>query len=229
MIGIIGALDVEVNLLKDALEDRRVETVSGIDFAVGRLYGREAVVAMCGVGKVFAALCAQTMILKYSPEFIVNVGVGGALSPRLDCFDCVVAESLVQHDMDTSALGDPVGMLSGINIVNIPADARLAELLKKAVEAKGMFCLKGVIASGDTFVASAEKKAYIRDTFDAALCEMEGAAIAQVCYVNRVPVAVLRSVSDKADGGASVDFPAFVKKAAENTAGIMELFCKSLP
>lgn len=228
MIGIIGAMEVEVSLLKDALKNKKTETVSGIDFVSGELFGVPAVVAKCGVGKVFAALCTQTMILKYEPQCVINVGVGGALDERLDCLDVALASSLVQHDMDTSPLGDPVGLISGINIVNIPTDKELTDRLEKAVKTTLPNCIRGVIASGDVFVADAERKSYIKETFNAVVCEMEGAAIAHVCYVNNTPVAVLRAVSDRADGGATKDFPTFVKEASDNTVKVIKAFCENL-
>ena len=227
MIGIIGAMDVEVDTLKALVENKKTETVSGVEFVTGDLHGQKAVIAKCGIGKVFASLCAQTMIMKYNPECIINVGVGGALSPLLDCADIAVAESLVQHDMDTTAIGDPIGLISGINIVNIPTDKKLSEELITAVKQQGINCISGVIASGDIFVSTSQKKDFIRDTFNAVVCEMEGAAIAQVCYVNDVPVAVVRAVSDKADGSAEKDYPSFVAEASANTSKVMEYFCKN--
>ena len=125
MIGIIGAMHIEVETVKSLMENKVSETVSGMEFVSGTLFGRKIVVAVCGIGKVAAAMCAQTMILKYSPECIINTGVGGSLDPELHICDVVIAESLVQHDMDTSPLGDPVGLISGINIVNIPCDGRV--------------------------------------------------------------------------------------------------------
>lgn len=132
MIGIIGAMHIEVETVKSLMENKVSETVSGMEFVSGTLFGRKIVVAVCGIGKVAAAMCAQTMILKYSPECIINTGVGGSLDPELHICDVVIAESLVQHDMDTSPLGDPVGLISGINIVNIPCDGRVTAALLKA-------------------------------------------------------------------------------------------------
>ena len=173
MIGIIGAMHIEVETVKSLMENKVSETVSGMEFVSGTLFGRKIVVAVCGIGKVAAAMCAQTMILKYSPECIINTGVGGSLDPELHICDVVIAESLVQHDMDTSPLGDPVGLISGINIVNIPCDGRVTAALLKAAEAlDGVRTAAGVIASGDQFIASAEAKIRIVDRFGARVCEM---------------------------------------------------------
>ena len=119
MIGIIGAMGVEVLALAELLENKKCEKISGIEYMSGTIYGKDVVLAVCGIGKVFAAICAQTMILKYNPDVIINTGVAGTLSDELSIGDIAIADSVVQHDMDTSPLGDPVGMLSDINIIKI--------------------------------------------------------------------------------------------------------------
>ena len=226
MLGIIGAMDVEVDMLKGALEAPVSETVSGIDFVSGRLWGTDVVIAKCGIGKVFAAACAEAMILKYAPDAVINTGVGGALSETLSVTDVVVATDLVQHDMDTSALGDPVGLISGINKVKIETSGELSARLAEAVRSLEIRCLEGTVASGDKFVASESDKNYIKETFGAVCCEMEGAAIGQVCYVNNTPFAVLRAISDSADGSSHMDYPTFVKKAAANSCKVIERMIK---
>ena len=227
MIGIIGAMHIEVETVKSLMENKVSETVSGMEFVSGTLFGRKIVVAVCGIGKVAAAMCAQTMILKYSPECIINTGVGGSLDPELHICDVVIAESLVQHDMDTSPLGDPVGLISGINIVNIPCDGRVTAALLKAAEAlDGVRTAAGVIASGDQFIASAEAKKRIVDRFGARVCEMEGAAIAQVCYINSVPFAIVLDVSDCADGSSHMAYEEFLPNAAATAARLIEGFVR---
>ncbi len=229
MIGIIGAMHIEIETIKALMENKKSETVSGVEYIKGNLHGREIVVAACGIGKVAAAMCTQTMILKYSPECIINTGVGGSLSTKLSICDIAVAESLVQHDMDTSPLGDPVGLISGINIVNIPADEKVAEVLYNGVETlENIKAVKGVIASGDQFIASNEKKEYITGLFDAIVCEMEGASIAQVCYTNGVPFGVVRAVSDCADGSSHMDYSEFLPVAAANAAKLIEYFVANI-
>lgn len=222
MVGIIGAMSVEVEALKGAMTDKRSERISGIDFVCGKLCGRDAVVAQCGIGKVFAAMAAQTMILRFGVEMIINTGVGGTLTDKLGIADVAISTSCVQHDMDTSAIGDPVGLISGINIINIPTDEALGARVAKSAGELGINCVMGVIASGDQFVSSAEKKRYITENFGAIACEMEGAAIAQVCYVNGVRCVVIRAISDSADGSAHMDYGEFVKIAAANSAKILE-------
>ncbi len=229
MIGIIGAMHIEIETIKALMENKVSETVSGVEYIKGSLHGREIVVAVCGIGKVAAAMCAQTMILKFSPECVINTGVGGSLSTKLAIGDIAVAESLVQHDMDTSPLGDPKGLISGINIINIPADERVVEVLLKGVEElQNIKAVKGVIASGDQFIASSEKKKYITDLFDAIVCEMEGASIAQVCCTNGVPFGVVRAVSDCADGSSHMDYGEFLPVAAANAAKLIEFFVANI-
>lgn len=224
MIGIIGAMEAETNALIAAIEEPKTECISGITYVSGRLCGREVVVATCGIGKVYAAICAQTMILRYAPTLIVNTGVAGTLCEELGIGDVAVATELVQHDMDTSPIGDPVGLVSGINKIYFEADSDSADKFSEILATQGINAVKGRIASGDQFVARAEVKDRIRSQFGAIACEMEGAAIAHVAAVNGVPVAVLRTISDSADGDAVSDYPAFVGEAAARSVSVLLAF-----
>lgn len=228
MVGIIGAMHIEVETIKSLMENKSSETVSGVEYVKGTLHGKEIVIAVCGIGKVAAAMCTQTMILKYAPDCVINTGVGGSLSTKLAIGDIAVAESLVQHDMDTSALGDPIGLISGINIVNIPADEKVVSILEKGIETlENIKAVKGVIASGDQFIASGEKKKFLTENFNAIVCEMEGASIAQVCYTNGVPFGVVRAVSDCADGSSHMEYKEFLPIAAANAAKLIEYFVQN--
>ena len=227
MIGIIGAMRSEVEKLRSVMTDKNERFISGISFMEGVLNGARVVTAVCGIGKVAAAVCTEAMILEYSPVCIVNTGVGGSLSSELNICDVIIAETLVQHDMDTTALGDAAGLISGINIVDIPGDKKVIEALLKAAREVGGFGVRtGRIASGDQFIADPAKKRFIVDTFGAHACEMEGASIAHVCYLNKVPVGVVRAISDKADGSGHMDYEKFLPLAAENAAKIIENFVK---
>ena len=227
MIGIIAAMNVEMDGLRAHMENPVRETVSGVEFVRGTIEGREVVTAVCGIGKVFAALCAQTMILRYAPEAVINTGVAGTLTDELSIGNLAVSACVVQHDMDTSAIGDPVGLISGINMVEIPADRALTDRLCAAAQTVGVKTLTGCIASGDQFVASPGRKTFIADTFSAIACEMEGAAVGQVCYVNRVPFCVLRAISDSADGSSHMDYPVFAQMAAEQSVRLLLAFLRS--
>jgi adenosylhomocysteine nucleosidase len=148
---------------------------------------------------------------------VVNTGVGGALAGGLSTGDVVVADKLCQHDMDTSAIGDPKGLVSGINKIYFEADGRAVEILCRAAKDLGLNCVVSTIASGDKFIASSEDKNRIVNDFSASACEMEGASVAQVCYVNSTPFAVVRAISDSADGEATMDYPTFLPIAARNS------------
>ncbi len=226
MIGIIGAMRAEVDALIEKLENKKCENISGIPFYTGILQGKEAVIAPCGVGKVFAAMCAQSMILHFAPEYILHTGVAGALDGDLSVGDIVLAESMVQHDMDTSPLGDPKGLISGIDLVHLPCDDALRNKMTIAAASLGLACTTGVVATGDRFIASPEEKQRIADEFGAHACEMEGGAIAQVCYVNGTPLCVLRAISDSAKGDGAMEYPVFLTLAAENAVKLILEFLK---
>ena len=213
--GIIAAMKAEIEDLKSRIEDPRTVEISGVSYVYGRMGDLDVVAAQCGIGKVFAAICAQTMIITFKPDQIINIGVGGALAPGMQIGDVAIADSCVQHDMDTSAVGDPVGLISGINIVNIPGDTGIADKLEEAAKKQGLNARRGVIASGDCFVSSSEKKKWIADTFNAVVCEMEGAAIGHVCYVNKLPYCVIRAVSDNGDENSGNDYMASLEKASQ--------------
>ena len=228
MIGIIGAMDVEIDLLKSLLENKTVENISGIDFVCGTLYGKEVVAARCGIGKVNAAICAQTMILKYAPKAVINIGVGGSLSNSLDIGDIAMAEYMVQSDVDTSPLGDPVGFISTVNILQIPCDKAVLSSLGAAAEKLGMNFVRGVISTSDAFIADGAKKEWLNETFGAIACEMEGGSIGQVCYVNKVPFCVIRAISDKADGSSHTDYGDFCALAAKNSSSLICEYVKNM-
>ena len=226
MIGIIAAMNVEMESLRSYMENTETDVISGIRFVRGTLEGKEVVTAVCGIGKVFAALCAQTMILHYSPDRIINTGVAGTLTDKLDICSIAVSSAVVQHDMDTSPIGDPLGLISGINKIELPADRIMSGQLSACAKIMGIKTETGIIASGDQFVASSERKAFIVDHFKAIACEMEGAAIGQVCYVNKVPFCVLRAISDSADGSSHMDYPTFAKMAAEQSVALLRRFLR---
>ena len=204
-IGIIGAMTDEVREIIPHLENETVETVSGIEFHTGSLFGKNVVIARCGVGKVFAAICAEAMIIRYSPDLIINSGVGGAVDKALRPFDIVFADKLVQHDMDTSPIGDPVGLISGINKIYFETDARAREILVDAAKTLSLNYYVGTIATGDKFISDSKDKVRINSTFG---------AIAHTAFVNGTPFIVVRAISDSADGDASMDYPTFLPIAA---------------
>lgn len=219
-IGIIGAMSPEVEAIIAALGEKSSETVSGITFHTGKIGGKTVAIAKCGIGKVFAAVCAEIMILKYSPSLLVNTGVGGALAPDLSTGDIVIADSLCQHDMDTSPIGDPKGLISGINVIYFESDKRASEILLASAAELGLTARLGRVATGDKFIASKDDKDRIIADFSADACEMEGCAIAQTAFVNGTPFAVVRAISDSADGEATMDYPTFLGIASRNSTNL---------
>ena len=218
MVGIITATVTEREALCKALGTK---AEGSMEFVEGRLEGTEVVGVQAGIGKVNAALCAQTMIDRYHPDVILNVGVAGALDADLHVGDLVISRDAVQHDFDTTFFGDEPGFVTGTGL-NFEADEELIRKAKAAAERLGLPHRVGRIASGDQFIASPEKKAWITKTFGASCTEMEGAAIAQVAFVNHVPFLIIRAISDGADDVAPMDYYEFVQMAAERAMALIE-------
>ncbi|MBQ3078381.1 MAG: 5'-methylthioadenosine/adenosylhomocysteine nucleosidase [Clostridia bacterium] len=215
MIGIIGAMAIEVNEIASRIENKKTEIISGVEYISGQLFGKDVVCAVSGVGKVNAAVCCQTMILKYQPDAIINTGVAGSLDKNLHVLNVVVGDSAVQHDFDTTAIdSEPKGFVSTVNILNFPLDDCLSEKLMKALDKNGAHAVRGTIATGDQFVCDQKVKDEIVRLFGAKACEMEGCAIAHVCLLSKIPCAILRAISDEADESAMLSFEEFAEKAA---------------
>lgn len=220
-IGIIGAMDIEVSLLKQMMQESgEVETVvaAGMEFMKGAIEGSHAIVVKCGVGMVNAAICAEILIDRFKVAAIVNTGVAGSLDNSIEIGDIVIATDAVNHLMDVENLGYKPGQTPGIEPVFLPASKTLQDALAKAAEEIGATTHSGRVASGDRFVRDAAEKDRITTTFDARCCEMEGAAIAQACYLSSVPCAIVRAISDKADGTSTVDYRAFEDESAHRCA-----------
>ena len=228
MIGIIGALDIELERLIDAMQEPVHREISGVPFTCGKLLGTDVVIARAGVGKVNAAVCAQTMALIYEPELIINSGVSGALSPELRVGDVVIGTDVVQHDVDTTALGDEPGFVSTVDRLSFPLDNFASTAIAAAAEELGNRAVRGRIASGDQFDASTERKEEIVRLFSAVTCEMEAGAIAHVCFLNRIPCAVIRSISDGGNEEAPMSYEEFLPLAAKNSSELTLAYLKSL-
>ena len=223
-VGFICPMDCELDAVTRLMTEVTERVFGALTFYEGKIGACDAVAVKCGVGKVFAAIAAEAMILGFSPDLVINTGVAGNLSDGLSIGDVVVSESVVQHDMDTSPLGDPVGLVSGINVIRFPANDRMYTELSRSADALGINNRVGTIASGDQFIASSERKNFIKDNFSAIACEMEGAAIGHVCYVNDVPFAVVRAISDSADDSSGMDYGEFLALAAERSFGVVSSF-----
>lgn len=202
MLGIITAMDVELELISAAMEITEERVISGLHFKKGTLGGNDTVAVVGGIGKVSAALTSQILISVFGVDEIINTGISGSVSSELKQGDIVIAKDFVQHDVDTSPLGDPVGLVSLINRVDFPCDEALRQKLLTAARADDKIRVhEGRIATGDQFVASRERAQWIADTFGAVSCEMEGGSIAQVCFMAGVPFAAVRCISDDAGDG----------------------------
>ncbi|MDR2615601.1 MAG: 5'-methylthioadenosine/adenosylhomocysteine nucleosidase [Oscillospiraceae bacterium] len=230
IVGIIGAMDAEIASLKNELENPRNKTVMGIEFVSGKLEGRDVVVAKCGMGKVQAAMCATIMINDFNAAKLINTGVGGAVYQKLLIGDVVVSSDTCLHDVDLTAIGEPLGKLPNLNTVNFPADKVLIGLAVSAGEnvLREHNVHVGVIATGDQFIASKAKKDFIRDNFGAYAADMEGGAIGEVCHLNKIPYVVIRAVSDNADEAAGGDFMFSVDETAQSSAAIVREMLKNL-
>lgn len=224
-IGIIGAMDVEVELLHGAMKSQGAfETthVAAHDVAAGMLSGAPVVVAQCDVGMVNAAAFTQLLIDRFDVGGVVNTGVAGSLDAAIDIGDIVIATDAVNHVMDVGNLGYAPGQTPGLDALAFASDPGLSEAAARAASELGIATHTGRIASGDRFVRDDADKERIRATFGASCCEMEGAAIAQVCHLNGVPFAIVRAISDKADGTDHIDYPVFEAKAARACAELVE-------
>ncbi|MDF2521133.1 MAG: adenosylhomocysteine nucleosidase [Clostridia bacterium] len=227
MIGIIGAMKEEKDAILSLMQQvERVEHY-GVKFYIGTINNKSCVLSKSGVGKVNAARATQIMIDKFSPEFIINIGSAGALEPSLEIGDIVISDNCIQHDADITAFGHPKGYIAGLRYIQ--ADPELIEMCKKAMELSVGHQYKtyiGTVASGDQFISSQEKKQELHREFNAWCAEMEGAAIAQVCYLCQVPYVVIRSISDKALPGNNIEFREFLELSAERCAHFVDVFTR---
>ena len=222
--GIIGAMPEEVASLVAAARVDRRETVAGMEFIIGALGSRPVVIAQCGMGKVNAALCAHTMASLFGATEIINTGVAGSLDNTLDIGDFVISTEALQHDFDVSPVGFRKAEIPYTGLAAFPADPELRARAAAAVRAVApeQKVMEGRICSGDQFIASTEQKNRIVSEFGGLCCEMEGAAIAQACYLDGVPFVIVRAISDKADDSEEVSFEVFAKAAAERGAAAVK-------
>ena len=220
-LGIIGAMAVEVELLKEKMENLTVTTHAGMEFFDGKLEGLDAVVVQCGVGKVNAAMCAQILCSVFGVTHLVNTGIAGSLCAELDIGDLVVSKDAMYHDFDCVHFGYEMGKVPGMDVVAFPADETMISYACAAAEAVNPGHVRvGRVASGDLFVAEKTAKNRIIEKTGAFCTEMEGAAIAQTAYRNKVPFVILRAISDKADDSAEMDYPTFEALAARRCAEV---------
>lgn len=229
-IGLIGAMEEEVAIVKEKMKDVTERTKAGMTFFHGTLWNIDTVVVVSGIGKVNMAICTQILVDEYEVDTLINTGVAGSLNNALDIGDIILSECAQQHDMDVSPLGDPVGIIPRMEESVFAADEQLLVLAKEACEKANpdIHCHVGKVVSGDQFIASAEKKEFLIKTFQGDCAEMEGAAMAQVAYLNDIPFLIIRAISDKADNSGHMDYPTFAKQAIRHTVQLLEQLYKEL-
>lgn len=222
-IGIIGAMDEEVDLLKARMQDTEIIHKAGLEFYTGSLENKNVVVVRCGIGKVNAALCAQILISEFQVDAVINTGVAGGIYHELEIGDIVISTDALHHDFDTRVFGYEKGMIPRMESSIFKADETLIEIAKKSTNNLEHVhkIYEGRIVSGDQFVSSREVKESLEKDFGAYCTEMEGAAIAQVAVLNQIPFVILRAISDKADDHADMTYEEFVQIAAKNSSNMI--------
>ncbi len=229
-IGIIGAMDVEVEKLKADMKVERTANRAGMDFCQGELKGKSVVVVRSGIGKVNAAVCTQILADLFEVDAVINTGIAGSLNAAIDIGDIVISTDVLHHDVDAVNFGYPLGQIPQMDVFSFQADEELAGLAKNVCEQVNpeIKVFRGRVVSGDQFIADKETKERIVKNFQGDCTEMEGAAIAQTAYLNHLPFIVVRAISDKADDSASMDYPTFEKKAVEHSVKLIEGLMKAL-
>ena len=228
-LGIIGAMQVEVEILLSAMNNKVEKTIAGSTFYEGTLENLEVVVVQCGVGKVNAAICAQILCSCFGITHLVNTGIAGSLCADLDIGDLVVSTDALYHDFDCVHFGYPYGKVPGMDVTSFPADEAMIGYAFDAAEAVNPgHTKKGRVASGDQFVAVKELKEKIIANTQGLCTEMEGTSIAQTAYRNGLPFVILRAISDKADDSAEMDYPTFERIAAHRCAEVTKNLAKQL-
>jgi len=219
-IAIMGAMPEEIEPIISKLENLKETRYAANTYYEGTYKGKTLVVAYSKIGKVFATLTATSLIEKFECDTLLFSGVAGAISPDLNIGDLIIADGLVQHDLDITAFGHPYGYVPE-GAVCILTDVALRNIAKEVARDKGLKLLEGIIATGDQFVADPERKEWISKTFKADALEMEGAAVAVVCDSLEVPFFILRAISDSADMDASFNFDEFLESSAKTSANFI--------
>ena len=222
-VGIIGAMEPEVQALIRDMEASEQKTKAGMKFYAGRLYGVPAVVVQSGIGKVNAAVCAQILADDYQVGALINTGVAGSLQASINIGDIVLSTDALQHDMDATQFGYALGVIPQMACSDFPADLRLLQLAETSCRKVNpdIQVFSGRVLSGDQFVASSQKKQWLVETYGGYCTEMEGAAIAQTAYLNQIPFLIIRGISDKADDSAHMSYDEFLRLAVENSLRLL--------
>lgn len=223
MLGIIGAMSQEVAALKEAMSGVEIRTIAGMEFYEGKISGKEVVVVRSGIGKVNAAVCCQILADRYHADAVINTGIAGSLRAEINIGDIVLSKDTLQHDMDATGFGYPVGVIPQMDLSIFPGDEDLIRAARKSCEKVNpeIGVHIGRVVSGDQFISDKAKKAWILETFKGHCTEMEGAAVAQTAYLNGIPFLIIRAISDKADDSAEMDYEEFEAKAIEHSVRLL--------
>ncbi len=229
MLGFIGAMEIEVELLKAQMEQITIVKKAGMEFYQGILCGQPAVVVRSGIGKVNAALCTQILADAFSVDAIINTGIAGSLQAEINIGDIVLSTEALQHDMDATGFGYPISVIPQMPQSVFEADEKLRELAKNCCEAVNpeIQVFEGRVVSGDQFISDRAKKRWLADQFKGYCTEMEGAAIAQGAWLNGIPFLIVRAISDKADDSAAMDYQEFEKQAIRHLVRLVEEICRN--
>lgn len=229
-IGIIGAMDLEVDTLKAKMTDTSVTTKAAMEFWQGKLNGTDVVVVRSGIGKVNAALCVQILADLFAVTHVINTGIAGSLNASLDIGDILISSDAVQHDVNATVFGYPLGKIPGMDVVEFRADEKMAELALKTCARVNpdIHARLGRVVSGDQFICDQSVKEHLIREFHGDCAEMEGASIAHGAYLNGIPFLVIRAISDKADGSAEMDYPTFEREAALHSARLVEAMVEQI-
>lgn len=229
-IGIIGAMELEVETLKAEMDVSKIEKRANMEFYEGSLNGADVVIVRSGVGKVNAALCTQILADLFHVTHIINTGVAGSLNPGLDIGDILISKDALHHDVDATVFGYQPGEVPQLGLREFPADKRLANLAKEACEKVNpdIHAIMGRVVSGDQFICENGIKERLIREFQGDCAEMEGASIAHGAYLNHIPFVILRAISDKADNSAEMDYPTFEAAAARHCAALVRELVKNV-
>lgn len=229
-IGIIGAMELEIEQLKKAMTLENTTQKAGMDFYQGTLNDCPVVIVRCGIGKVNAAICTQILADLFQVSCVINTGVAGSLNATLDIGDILVSVDALEHDMDVSPLGYEPGVIPQLDCSVFRADEHLRTLALSCCQKVNpeIQVLPGRVVSGDQFIADKEVKDRLISFFHGDCAEMEGASIAHTSYLNGLPFVIIRAISDKADDSAQMDYPTFETAAAKHCAALVEEMLKNM-
>lgn len=229
-IGIIGAMELEVEALKEQMDVKNIVEKASMKFYEGTLRGKDVVIVQCGIGKVNAGICVQILADLFQVDAVINTGVAGSLRAEINIGDIVVSTDACEHDMDVTALGYKQGIIPQMKESFFKADRQLVEAAIEVCREVNpdINVYEGRVLSGDQFISGEEIKNKLIDLFDGFCTEMEGASIAHAAFLNEIPYVVIRAISDKADGSAHMDYPEFERAAAAHSAKLVENLVKRL-